>query len=148
VHFNISHSGNYAGCVISDKFAGFDVEQHKITDLSLSKHFFTGVEHQYICSPDESALNRFYQIWTLKESYIKAIGKGLSCPLDSFSVINDNKVQLHLHDKNLPIMNLHSLHMSNDYSAAVCCDPSIDNRNEHFVLTQDVFLNEFSEGLL
>ena len=34
----------------------------------------------------DEKINYFYDLWTLKESYIKTIGKGLYTPLNSFSI--------------------------------------------------------------
>ena len=83
--FSISHSGNYAAVMISESECGVDVEITGEPNLNLAARFF---------HPDETeALNKnnalFYRIWTLKESYIKALGKGFARPLNSFCVIPD-----------------------------------------------------------
>lgn len=79
-NFNISHSGDYVVCAIDDKPIGIDVEEVKHIDYEeIAKNFFTTNEFEYIVNRDlKFKLNRFYEIWTLKESYIKCCGKGLS----------------------------------------------------------------------
>jgi len=86
-NFNISHSGNWAVCAISDAPVGIDVELIKTIELEIAKRFFTNYE--YTCLMKQSPadlLKFFYTLWTLKESYIKADGRGLSIPLDTFSI--------------------------------------------------------------
>ena len=81
LHFSISHSGEYAMVVLSDKEIGCDIQQIKNINLSIADRFFTAEEKNYVtCTED------FFRIWTLKESFIKAIGKGLALPLNSFSI--------------------------------------------------------------
>lgn len=81
LHFSISHSGEYAMVVLSDKEIGCDIQQIKNINLSIADRFFTAEEKKYVkCTED------VFRIWTLKESFIKAIGKGLALPLNSFSI--------------------------------------------------------------
>lgn len=48
---------------------------------------FTHEEQQtYYMKPKEQRVDFFYELWTLKESYMKATGKGLSCSLQSFNI--------------------------------------------------------------
>ncbi|HFJ9466115.1 MULTISPECIES: 4'-phosphopantetheinyl transferase family protein [Bacillus cereus group] len=55
--------------------------------------FFTKQEYEYLfqIKDHKEKLNYFYQIWTIKESYVKAIGKGLSVPLNSFKIGEDSE---------------------------------------------------------
>ena len=86
IYFNISHAGNYVACVIADKPVGIDIEVIKPIDLKLSERFFTIDEVAYIRTGE--ATQRFYEIWTKKESHVKWEGKGLHKPLSSFSVFD------------------------------------------------------------
>jgi 4'-phosphopantetheinyl transferase len=94
VHFNVSHSGNWVVAIINDSPVGIDVEQVKPIKnaLKISKRFFSQEEHQLLINSKEDDLyNIFFNIWTLKESYIKATGKGLFQQLQSFSINPNNK---------------------------------------------------------
>ncbi|MBG9795677.1 4-phosphopantetheinyl transferase [Paenibacillus dendritiformis] len=85
--FNISHSGEWIACAVHDTEVGIDVEQIKPIDLSVARRFFSAEEYEQLeKAPPEGRLKLFYDLWTLKESYVKLRGQGLSIPLDSFSV--------------------------------------------------------------
>ena len=85
--FNISHSDQVVLLGITrDRQLGIDVEdrQRKVP-LDVAEHFFSESEVQQLRSlPAPLQPSRFLDFWTLKESYIKARGKGLSLPLDQF----------------------------------------------------------------
>lgn len=86
--FNVSHSGDWVA-VISGGHAplGVDVEKVSPIDMKIAERFFSPLESRMLAAePTEQQLETFYRLWTLKESYIKAIGMGLSMPLDSFSM--------------------------------------------------------------
>lgn len=81
VEFNISHSGKYVICAISDKPIGVDIEQIRELDLSISKKFCNDKELKYIFDGSISkkeSIKRFFEIWTFKEAYLKMLGVGLS----------------------------------------------------------------------
>ena len=87
--FNTSHSGKYALCVISDKEVGCDIEEIKEYKEKVAKRFFTNKENEYLdLTNDKDGL--FYRLWTLKESHVKCIGKGLTIPLNSFELSNSS----------------------------------------------------------
>lgn len=86
-HFNISHSGQWVVCVTDSLPVGIDVETIRQIDMGIAKRFFSKDEFADINSKEIcDRVDYFFQLWTLKESYIKACGKGLSIPLDSFSI--------------------------------------------------------------
>lgn len=78
---------------------GVDVEEMidiKIEDIEDIATFFSIQEQFSLRQCEESKrLTYFYDLWTLKESYIKMIGKGLSIPLHSFA-IEKAKSSIHL----------------------------------------------------
>ncbi len=91
VFFNASHSGNCAVCSFSDEEIGCDVEKSDRANTEIAKRFFVRTECDYIFSAktEKEMSERFFRLWTLKESYLKLSGKGLQGGLDSFEIIFD-----------------------------------------------------------
>lgn len=86
--FNLSHSGDYVALVYGDRQLGIDMEQLKQKnirerDIKVAKRCFTETECAYVTGGDEES---FFEIWTMKESYLKYTGQGISVPLNSFEV--------------------------------------------------------------
>ena len=95
VHFSLSHSGDTALCAVSPKEIGCDIEAPHRYDEKIAKRFFHSAEQEWLFSrPADEQADAFFRLWTCKESFIKAIGLGLSLPLDSFAVIPGERVRL------------------------------------------------------
>ena len=85
--FNLSHTSGLVACAVADRrLIGVDVEpvgRPGIEDV-VACHFSPAErDHLAACTPNERTA-RFSELWTLKESYLKAIGAGLSHPLTTF----------------------------------------------------------------
>jgi len=93
VRFNLSHCKGLAGCAVAwDADVGIDMEdQHRGVNLNLARRFFSEPEIMQLEKIKDTAGRQalFLQLWTLKEAYIKAVGKGLSMGLDKFSFFFD-----------------------------------------------------------
>lgn len=88
LHFNVSHTDGLVVCAVTHgRSVGIDVENttRDLDFLDMSKTFFSRLEAASLLAREPAAVrSTFYSYWTLKESYIKARGLGLSVPLDSF----------------------------------------------------------------
>ena len=94
IHFSLSHSGVWAVCAVSDENVGVDVELPRC-NMAVAKRFFRPEELEGLDALDRyhqsDALNR---LWTAKEAFLKMLGKGLTLPLDSFTVRLGEKAEL------------------------------------------------------
>lgn len=87
--FNISHSGEYVVCVISDSHRiGVDIEKVEPIDINDFLSVWTDEEWQQI-QASKSDYTCFYNFWTQKEAVIKADGKGFSIPLQNIKLLPD-----------------------------------------------------------
>jgi len=84
-HFNISHSGNFVVCAVSDRPVGIDVEQIRAVRSKLTGKVCTPEELQYIREAPGwgeiltgEAMLRFFRVWTSKEAYFKWTGTGIT----------------------------------------------------------------------
>ena len=93
LRINLSHTrGLAAAAVTEDHDVGIDVEwlDRQPASGDLARRYFAPIEcAQLEAVPAALANEAFLSFWTLKESYIKAIGKGLAQPLDSFAFTLD-----------------------------------------------------------
>jgi 4'-phosphopantetheinyl transferase len=88
--FNVSHSeGRIAIALGFGAPVGIDIERVRPGPEwpDLSRRYFAPREAEYIESLNPEQRNQaFFEIWTRKEAYVKAQGRGLSIPLDAFCV--------------------------------------------------------------
>lgn len=90
LRFNLSHTNGLVALAVSqDRAVGVDVEHLAgPTTQGIAEQFFSAREAADLTvAPPERQAHRFYEYWTLKESYIKARGLGLALPLDRFSFV-------------------------------------------------------------
>ncbi|MBD2182096.1 4'-phosphopantetheinyl transferase superfamily protein [Planktothrix sp. FACHB-1355] len=90
IRFNLSDSDGVAlYAVTSDRELGIDIEQIRPMEDAeqIAKRFFSEREYAVLRDIDPSQKQAaFFNCWTRKEAYIKAIGDGLALPLDEFNV--------------------------------------------------------------
>ena len=99
IYYSISHSGDYVICAIADRRVGVDVENQyrsvflegneAMMDKIAQKSLTMGEEIQYLSTDEDKRRDLLLQYWTKKESYSKALGKGLA--LD-FATIDTQKM--------------------------------------------------------
>lgn len=77
LHFNISHSGEYAAVAIAENPVGVDIEQIRPVSEGVISRVCTDEEREYLRKSDNKDRD-FIKLWTLKECAVKASGKGLS----------------------------------------------------------------------
>ncbi len=90
VRFNVSNSGDLALVAVArERELGVDLEQLRpIPDgVDIARRFFSAPENAVFAALDGPARDvAFFRCWTRKEAYVKAVGEGLSMPLERFDV--------------------------------------------------------------
>ena len=127
-YFNISHSVSRVLCVTDSLPVGVDIEQIRPIDLDVARIWYSPDEYAvYMAAPVNERLELFYDIWTLKESYAKAIGLGLDLDPKSFTVIPDGeRGATLLASPSHPARFFRIYHLDDRYRVAVC------SCSEHF----------------
>jgi 4'-phosphopantetheinyl transferase len=90
IYFNLSHSGEFALCAVTEgRDVGVDVERVRPVSAwrEIAARYFSRREREALnaVSPDRT-LEAFFQFWTRKEAYSKALGQGVSRRWTRFSV--------------------------------------------------------------
>lgn len=93
IEFNVAHSEGYALYAIAHGIpVGVDIESmtRAVNCTELAERFFSPAEYQNLMQlPESLRQEAFFCAWTRKEAVIKALGLGLSFPLDQFTVSLD-----------------------------------------------------------
>lgn len=100
LQFNLSHSQEYGlfGFTLNH-LIGVDLEYQRIMPdaLNIAQRFFSVRESTMLKAiPQEERARLFFQLWTAKEAYLKAIGTGLSGSLASVEICWDESHSLYL----------------------------------------------------
>lgn len=128
LQFNLTHSGGIAavafttGCQL-----GIDAEHIRPVEemQQIANRYFASDEAaELMLLPEDEREAGFFRCWTRKEAYIKAIGDGLSCALDSFQVTllpNVPPRLVHIEGDRVAaeMWSLHDLSLAPEYVAAL-----------------------------
>lgn len=122
LYFNISHSGDYVAVAIGDKEVGIDIEKiDKIEFDSIAKRYFHSSEYSWINDHNEREKKLcFYKLWTLKESYVKYVGKGMKIKFNSFYFSIDDKNNITINE-DLGIV-FKNYNVDNEYMLSICSE--------------------------
>ena len=122
LEFNLSHSKKQIAIAVSDQFPlGVDIEYVK------RKNRFIKIANRYFSDPEceqlEAAINKrdmFFNFWTLKEAYIKALGMGLRKGLKTFGF--DLSSGINVWDQSLETeqTSFYSYRLTDDYHLSLC----------------------------
>ncbi|VEN72588.1 conserved hypothetical protein [Candidatus Desulfarcum epimagneticum] len=101
LRFNLSHTDGLVlfGATLENEI-GVDVERLDRENMdmkAIARRFFSPPEAAHVArSPRERRAEVFFRLWTLKEAFIKARGRGLSIPLDSFyfNILKKKEIQV------------------------------------------------------
>lgn len=87
IHYNLSHSGHYVVCGLGSQPVGVDIQKMERPNLKLARRFFASSEADWLWAlPAGQQTRGFYDLWALKEAYMKYTGKGFGLPLHAFQV--------------------------------------------------------------
>lgn len=110
MHFNLSHSGDYVVCAISDEEIGVDIQKWKEpVKESMEKRVLHEKEQGF-----------FFDIWAAKEAYCKCTGEGLAKDMRQlYCDFTNEKIEDTLSATTKP---LYLIKLLDGYSVAVCVD--------------------------
>jgi 4'-phosphopantetheinyl transferase len=129
LQFNLSHSHEVALVAVTWNAAvGVDVEHIRADFASedIATRFFSRLEVETFSSlPKEERVAAFFRCWARKEAYIKAIGKGLSQPLDGFDVTlapSDAAALLRAGEEDTLTWSMSDIDVGADYASALAVE--------------------------
>jgi len=122
VYFNLSHSGEWVVCIVGHQRVGIDVEVVANIAESMYKSVFTLKEIEVFITNNDNKEEGVIQLWTLKESYVKAIGKGMSLPFTSIEFCNNfnGVIQVSCDDVQEEQYSFACIKLDNNHMLSIC----------------------------
>lgn len=147
IFFNISHSGKWVVCVLSDEPVGTDVEMIEERKMRYLDNVFTSEEHTMINSYyGKERIEEFFRIWTLKECYVKTSGEGLNIPFDSFCFrLINGEIRLYKDNEWIYDYKFETEKIDEDHINSICCKK---NKNHQHICNYFVGNDEIVERVL
>ena len=133
-NFNITHTRDLIVLALARGEIGVDTENARLRNASIGiadRYFAPAEVAELYALPQERQKQRFFEYWTLKESYIKARGMGLAIPLDAFAFLfpSENEIRIEID----PTQNdrpqrwrFWQFSIAEDYLCALCAERTTD----------------------
>ena len=118
--FNLSHSGDYIVCALSEKEVGIDIERVGRFRPEVAGRFFHPGEVRVLENlPEDRQADAFFRYWSAKESFLKYTGTGLSASLSGFEVCFGEQVRIRKGNLYEPV-SVRECYLDKDYKCFVC----------------------------
>lgn len=146
-YFNLSHSGEWVTCAIDNMLIGIDIEKIRTADMNIARQFFPDEEYNILLLKKQNDRNEFFcDLWTLHSSYMKAIGEGLSRPMDSFTIVKNESGEITLKGETSRNWYFRQYDIDQNYKLSVCASNNNFPSNVIFK-TIDELRNDFQKNL-
>lgn len=152
--FNLSHSGRkLVMAVAAGEAIGVDIERctrpRRVSKIS-SRYFSDQEANDLLILTGTDRLRRFYDLWTLKEAYIKACGLGLAIPLQHFtySFLQSGRIAIEFdarREDDPTLWQLWQIEVDEDYKLAIAFKASFAKQIECLSSWQMCGIDQFRE---
>ncbi|PEI45015.1 hypothetical protein COL87_12240 [Bacillus pseudomycoides] len=147
--FNLTHSGEWVVCALNSAGRiGVDTEKIEEIDINLFKGVLTRTELEVLTGNKEDSIPTFFSLWSRKESFVKALGTGLSYPLEKveFVPISDSdSYQVYLLGGSfITSWYCKDFYLDKRYSLAVCTDKLPFPESLNFLDASDLLSGQMS----
>lgn len=115
VFFNLSHAGRYVVCAFASEEIGIDIEEIRPIEIDDFISIFS-VQEINLLRLSKQPQTDFFRIWTLKESVVKADGRGMATPLPLIIPAENGSLQT----ENM-IWHVREISMFPGYCCALAC---------------------------
>ncbi len=133
--FNLSHSGVLVACALGQEELGVDVQHFRGVRHHIVEGIFSPGEKEWI-RKQEDGEKAFYQIWSLKESFAKAVGTGITLPLSRVSFQISEEIRV-IQDVNPCFYHAGVYETGREYSLALVGREKIPTEYQRYVLSPD-----------
>lgn len=141
--FNISHSGDWVVVAVSSKEIGIDVEKTREPQYRIAERYFSESELSDLeILAGQEKIDYFFDLWTLKESFLKLLGKGLTRSLGSFSIgkAHDRFILLEGNDTGKEVF-FYQYDLAPGYKLSVCSESNSSAKEIQFITINDLIGN-------
>lgn len=136
VWYNLSHSGDYIVAAFSHLEVGIDIERKKKARMEVARRFFHPAEIQCLERlTGEAQDDLFCRYWSVKESFLKYTGSGLSSPLSGFEVRFDNRQPCIFQTETIRNLRISECPVDPAYKCFVCAETLEEPRIFPFVVS-------------
>ena len=112
IRFSITHSGDFWAAAFGHTELGLDLQRIRpLRAQKLARRFFHPEETAFL----ERAPERFFQVWTAKESYVKYTGRGIGANFKTFSVVQGGRLTDSIGD-----VEIRHIPVGEEYSMCIC----------------------------
>jgi 4'-phosphopantetheinyl transferase len=120
LHFNITHTDHLAVLAIDTHLVGVDIEKVSNARMAVANRFFSDSEKEMLKKSSKVKRDQlFYELWTIRESFVKAIGCGIFGTMGDFKPERDAS-GWHVDHADTGLWNIKHYNLFSDYSVALC----------------------------